>query len=240
MKTKFIVPGSIEDPECLPPEPIKLFLTDPPYNIGQDYGPVDDRTSEDEYHTMLGGVFDTCYEAADDDSSLFIIHYPQAIAKMWPILTRRWEYRQWISWVYPSNIGHSKKKWTNASRAVLWLVKGNPDFYGDRVTQPYRNPTDKRVRRLIESGRTGTILYNWWEINMCKNTSRDKKGYTNQIPEELLRRVILCTTNEGQWVADPFSGTFSTCRVAMSLNRNAWGCDLNPEVSQYIPQEECP
>ena len=115
-------------------------------------------------------------------------------------------------------------------------MKGEPEFYGHRVVQPYRNPTDKRIRKLIhEEGKMGTNLYNWWVVNLCKNVSKDKKEYSNQIPEALLERIILCTTNEGDLVADPFSGTFSTSRTAMRLGRHAWGCDLNPEVVQWRP-----
>ena len=91
--------------------------------------------------------------------------------------------------MYPSNIGHSKKKFTTAHRSILWLVKDNPKIYMDRVTQPYKNPTDKRVKKLIESGRKGTHLYNWWEINLVKNVSKDKKHYVNQIPNEVLKRL---------------------------------------------------
>ena len=36
-------------------------------------------------------------------------------------------------------------------------------------------------------------------------------------------------------VADPFAGTFSTCRTAMGLGRRSWGCDLNPEVIEWRP-----
>ena len=56
-----------------------------------------------------------------------------------------------------------------------------------------------------------------------------------KIPEELLERIILSTTNQGDLVADPFSGTFSTSRTAMRLGRRAWGCDLNPEVIKWRP-----
>ncbi|MDB3855287.1 DNA methyltransferase, partial [Euryarchaeota archaeon] len=65
--------------------------------------------------------------------------------------------------------------------------------------------------------------------------SKDKRDYSNQIPEELLERIILSTTNKGDLVADPFSGTFSTSRTAMRLGRRAWGCDLNTEVIQWRP-----
>ena len=230
--------GSAADPKVLGPgKGIKTFLTDPPYNLGFDYGPeVNDKQPEEDYHQMMEDVFDSCYEAADDNANLFIIHYPQDLAKMWPRLTKKWKFHQWITWAYPANFGHSTKKWTNASRTILWLVKGNPEFYGERVVQPYRNPTDRRIKKLIhEEGKMGTSLYNWWTVNLCKNVSKDKKEYSNQIPEELLERIILSTTNVGDLVADPFSGTFSTSRTAMKLARRAWGCDLNPEVIDWRP-----
>jgi len=230
--------GSAAEPNVLEPgKGIKLFLTDPPYNLGFDYGPeVNDNQPERDYHQMMEDVVDACYEAADDDAHLFMIHYPQDFAKMWPRLTKKWKFHQWITWAYPANVGHSTKKWTNASRTVLWLVKGEPDFYGERVVQPYRNPTDRRIKKLMnEEGRLGTNLYNWWIVNLCKNVSKDKRDYSNQIPEELLERIILCTTNKGDLVADPFSGTFSTSRTAMRLARRSWGCDLNPEVIEWRP-----
>ena len=144
---------------------------------------------------------------------------------------------QWITWAYPANFGQSSKKFTNASRTILWLVKGEPKFYGDRVVQPYRNPTDRRIKKLIhEEGKIGTALYNWWQINLCKNVSKDKREYSNQIPEELLERIILSTTEKGDLVADPFSGTFSTSRTAMSFGRRAWGCDLYSEVIKWRPK----
>jgi len=229
--------GSASDQKILPPgKGIKLFLTDPPYNLGFDYGEVTDNQPEEEYHQMMEDIFDSCYEAADEDAHLFIIHYAQDLAKMWPRLTKKWNFHQWITWNYPANFGHSSKKWTNASRTILWLTKGDPEFYGERVVQPYRNPTDKRIKKLIhEDGKIGTNLYNWWQVNLCKNVSKDKKDYSNQIPEALLERIILSTTNLGDKVADPFSGTFSTSRTALRLGRYAWGCDLNPDVVQWRP-----
>ena len=218
---------------------IKLFLTDPPYNLGFDYGEVDDNQPEEDYHEMMEEVLDSCYEAADENAHMFLIHYPQDFAKMWPRLTKKWKFHQWITWAYPANVGHSTKRWTNASRTILWLIKGNPEFYGDRVVQPYKNPWDRRIMKLIhEKGQIGTNLYNWWVINLCKNVSKDKKEYSNQIPEELLERIILSTTEVGDLVADPFSGTFSTSRTAMRLGRKAWGCDLNPDVIKWRPTIE--
>ena len=133
---------------------VKLFLTDPPYNIGHKYGEVNDRRSKEEYHLLMEDVLNSAYEVAADSAHFFMIHYPDAIAEMWPMLTERtgWEFHQWITWTYPSNIGMSKKSWTTASRAIIWLQKkGKPDptFYPKRIVRPYRNPWDKRVGNLI-------------------------------------------------------------------------------------------
>ena len=62
-------------------------------------------------------------------------------------------------------------------------------------------------------------------------------GYENQIPSELLRRILLCSSKPGDWVGDPFSGSFSTARTALNLGRRAWGCDINPEVSKFWPNK---
>ncbi len=129
---------------------VKLFLTDPPYNIGHKYGSVSDRLPKEEYHKMITNVLKTAYESAEDSAHFFMIHYPEAIAEMWPIITQEtgWKFKQWITWVYPSNIGMSKKAWTRASRTVLWLVKdegGDPPFHPNRIIRPYRNPWHKVV-----------------------------------------------------------------------------------------------
>ena len=222
---------------------VKLFLTDPPYNIGHKYGEVSDRLPKTEYLKLMENVLKAAYDAADDSAHFFMIHYPEAIADMWPILTQKtgWEFHQWITWTYPGNIGMSNKSWTRASRTIIWLQKregGNPTFYPKRIVRPYRNPWDKRVAELIKSGKRGCSLYDWWQINLVKNVNVEKSDYSNQIPQVLLERIIRSTTDIGDLVADPFSGTYSTMKAALGTGRLGWGCDLNKETKQYWPDKE--
>ena len=221
---------------------VKLFLTDPPYNIGHNYGDVNDRRPKAEYLKLMKDVLKAAYDAADDSAHFFMIHYPEAIAEMWPLLTEEtgWEFHQWITWTYPSNIGMSNKSWTRASRTIIWLQKregGDPTFHPKRIVRPYRNPWDKRVAELIKSGKKGCSLYDWWQINLVKNVNVEKSDYSNQIPQALLERIIRSTTNIGDLVADPFSGTYSTMKAALGTGRLGWGCDLNKETKQYWPDK---
>lgn len=222
---------------------VKLFLTDPPYNIGHKYGDVNDRRPKEEYLELMENVLNAAYEAADDSAHFFMIHYPEAIAEMWPILTERtgWKFHQWITWTYPSNIGMSNKAWTRASRTIIWLQKregGNPVFHPKRIVRPYRNPWDRRVAELIKSGKKGCTLYDWWRINLVKNVNVEKSDYSNQIPQVLLERIIRSTTDVGDLVADPFSGTYSTMKAALATGRLGWGCDLNIQTEGYWPTNE--
>jgi|APSaa5957512493_1039668.scaffolds.fasta_scaffold40741_2 DNA modification methylase len=222
---------------------VKLFLTDPPYNIGHKYGDVTDRRSKIEYHELMTNVLKKAYDAADDSAHFFMIHYPEVIAEMWPILTEKtgWKFHQWITWTYPSNIGMSNKSWTRASRTIIWLQKcegGAPKFYPKRIIRPYRNPWDKRVAELIKSGQKGCTLYDWWEINLVKNVNKEKSDYSNQIPQILLERIIRSTTDIGDLVADPFSGTFSTVKAALGAGRLGWGCDMNKSTKKYWPKND--
>lgn len=216
----------------MPLKNIQTVIVDPPYNINFNYGKnFKDNIDPEEYKQLMYDVADLSYKSTKEDSSMFIINYPEIIAELFQTLKKtEWNIHQWISWVYPSNIGHSKRKFTTAHRTILWLVKDNPKVNIDAVTQPYKNPTDKRVRKLIKSGKKGTHLYDWWEINLVKNVSKDKKQYVNQIPSEVLKRLILTTTDSKDKVLDPMCGTGSAAIEAANLKRSGIGIDINTEL----------
>ena len=148
-----------------------LIVTDPPYNIGYEYnGEFNDRMTENEYEALFEPM---------QGCRVVMIHYVQSIYEaIAPMLGYPDEV---VSWTYPSNAG--AKCW----RAVAWFNCA-PDWKKYRV--PYANPKDKRIQELVKKT-GGRALSNHWHINLVKNVSREKvKEYTNQIPEEVVRRII--------------------------------------------------
>ena len=71
---------------------------------------------------------------------------------MWPRLTKKWKFHQWINWNYPANFGHSTKKWTNASRTILWLVKGDPEFCRQPGSQGVLEPVGTVAVLVVSRG----------------------------------------------------------------------------------------
>lgn len=213
----------------------RLVLTDPPYNLGFDYGAVDDAKAPEDYAAMIRDFVNLAHNATADDAHMLVIHYPEHFAEMWETYTRNgWRFHDWISWTYHGHTANpTTKKLCKSHRAVLWLTKGEPTFFLDRIRQPFRNPRDARIKERIKAGEVGAKATNHFHVEQVKNGSVEHRGYSNQIPEALLKPLILATTQPGDLVVDPFSGTGSTARAALSLSRRAWGCDANPEVVQY-------
>lgn len=213
---------------------VKTFFTDPPYNLGFKYGPVGDKQDPAAYRAMMQDMARLTYSAAAPDASLFIVHHPETLADLWPVLTEQWRFRNWITWCHPGLSGTSPKKWTRSSRTVLWLTKGDPRFDGKATLRPFESPelqraAERRQGKLVR----GAPLYDWWVVPAVLNTHPEYLGYANQIPSEVIRRCIKATTRPGDLVADPFAGTGSTIKTAASLGRRAWGCDSNPQTRAY-------
>ncbi len=215
-----------------PKIPIQTTIIDPPYNIGFNYkSDFKDKMTPEEYNKFIYDCIEGCYHYSTNDANLFLINYPEIIFDLYLAIEHSsWNIHQFIQWIYPNNSGFSKKRFTKASRTIVWLTKDNPKIYIDRVTQDYKNPEDKRVQELIASGKTGTHLYNWWEINIVKGNSKEHLGYVNQIPYELLRRLILTTTDENDVVYDPMCGSGSTVFAAGHLGRFGIGYDISPKA----------
>ena len=214
-----------------PELPIQTTIIDPPYNIGFNYkSDFKDKMTPEEYNKFIYDCIEGCYHHSTDDANLFLINYPEIIFDLYLAIDHSsWNINQFIQWVYPS-YQRSNKKFTRASRTILWLSKNNSKTYLDRVTQPYKNPNDKRVKKIIASGKTGTHLYDWWEINMVKGNSKESLGYVNQIPYELLRRLILTTTDKNNVVYDPMCGSGSTVFAAGHLGRIGIGYDISSKA----------
>lgn len=193
--------------------PVQMVITDPPYNIGYKYDVYNDNLTDIEYIDMISNL---------KDMPLAIIHYPEeAMEYFIPALGLPDEV---VVWCYNSNLPGRQSRLIN-------FYNCNVNF--NKVKQPYKNPNDKRIKKLIESGKTGSRSYDWFnDIQMVKNVSKDKLNHPCPIPIKLYERIILLTTNEGDTVMDPFAGHGNFAVACINLNRNFIGFDLSPEYTR--------
>lgn len=182
------------------------IITDPPYNINYKYPNFNDNLSSEDYIQLLAPL---------NNHKLIMIHYPECfignVGEALGVPTKC------VSWCYSSNLARQ-------FRMIAWFGC-QPNF--NLVKQPYKNTNDKRIKKLIEEGSTGSRLYDWWDdIQLVKNVSKEKcSSFTNQIPIKLLERIILLTTKEGDIILDPFFGSGSLYFACKNTGRKCIGIE---------------
>ena len=67
------------------------------------------------------------------------------------------------------------------------------------------------------------------EIPTTCNGMNEKTPHPTQKPEELLRKIILASSNPDDLVVDPFLGSGTTAVVSEQLGRKWKGCDISLE-----------
>lgn len=189
-------------------EGVDQIVTDPPYNIGfQGYNSYADNLPDDEYIDMLSSF---------QNMPVALIQYPEEMAR-W-VVPALGPYDYCGAWCYNGNIPRRFR--------LIGYWGCRPEY--SRIKQPYKNPTDKRVKKLIENGSEGTPLYEWWsDIQLVKNVSKEKTSHPCPIPVELAERIITLTTEAGDTVMDPFMGSGTVALACFNTGRNFVGCEID-------------
>ncbi len=76
----------------------------------------------------------------------------------------------------------------------------------------------------------GVPMRDVWEIPYLNPRAKERTGWPTQKPVELLRRIVLACTDEGDVVLDPVCGSGTTLVAAKALGRHWIGIDCSPEA----------
>lgn len=194
---------------------VDMIITDPPYNINFKYGQYKDTMAEEEYVKLIQEL---------KGYPLAIIHYPEETMRYFvPALGAPQEV---IVWAYNSNLPRQSR--------LINFYNCKVDF--NAVKQPYKNPNDKRVKKLIEKGSKGTRSYDWFsDIQLVKNVSKEK-NHPCPVPVELMERIIKMTTKEGDTVLDPFMGGGTTAIACLNTGRNYIGFEIDSDYCKLAEE----
>ena len=85
---------------------------------------------------------------------------------------------------------------------------------------------------INKNAHKGRIKRSVWSIN----TKPSKIKHFAPYPEALMKPMILCSTDEGDLIYDPFMGSGTTAVACESLNRRWIGSELNKNYTEMIEQ----
>ncbi len=240
---KILCGDSFEVLKQIPDKTVDLIFADPPYNLqlkNELYRPN---------QTKVDGVFDEwdkfenfaeyehftqqwlseCKRILKDSGTIWVIGSYHNIFLVGAIIQKLnfWILND-ILWIKTNPMPNFKgTRFNNAHETLIWAAKNQHSKYTFHYQSLKIFNDDLQMRSD-------------WYIPICSGNERIKfngeKAHSTQKPEELLYRIILSTTNIGDLILDPFSGSGTTAAVAKKLRRNFIGIEKN-EFYVQISQE---
>ena len=118
-------------------------------------------------------------------------------------------------------------RFTNAHETLIWASKNKKSKYTFNYQSLKCLNDDLQMRSD-------------WTLPICSGNERIKKNgkkvHSTQKPESLLHRILLASTNKGDFVFDPFLGTGTTAVVAKKLGRNYFGIESEKKYFKTAKQ----
>ena len=226
----------VEVLQSLPDSCIDMIYADPDYNVGVNYAGKKYTRGWDEYISWYSQLMYECMRVLKDTGNLFTINYPKqnAYLRVHYLDEAAYDVNEYV-WVYNTNVGHSKRRFTTAHRSILHATKSKENaFYKDQVAQPYQNPTDPRILGRIASGSKGRMPYSWFYYDLVKNVSKDKTIHSCQIPLGLVELLFSASTREKDSIFVLFGGSGSEVILAQRMKRVFLSCEMHPHYYQMI------
>lgn len=228
---------SIEILKTIKDKTVDLIFADPPYNIGKDFGNnVDKWDSKQSYVEWCKKWIDECFRILKDEGTFYFMTSTQHISMLDVYVQEKYNVLARIVWNYDSSGVQSKKIFGSLYEPILMCNKTSKSKYTFNYNDILIDAPTGSKRKLIDYRKTPPQPYNdkkipgnVWNFNRVRFLMDEYEDHPTQKPEALLQRIILASSNPGDIVMDPFSGSFTTSSVAMRLNRKSIGIDLNED-----------
>lgn len=211
-------------------ESVDLVVTDPPYNIGVDYGSGRKADRRGDYPEWCRRWISECHRVLRPGGSIFVISGQEYGAHIdIAIQSAGLTVRNRITWHETFGV-YCHNKFGRCSRPIFYAVKGDGFVFNrEAVTVPSARQTKYGDRRASPNGK---IMSDVWEVpRVCGTFNERIPGVPTQLPEDLVRRIVGVSSKFGQVVLDPFAGSGTVPAVAASMGRSFIGIELNDDYA---------
>ncbi|MGC8712797.1 MAG: DNA-methyltransferase [Leptodesmis sp.] len=222
----------------LPAGFVDLLFLDPPYNLTKDFhGQKFSRQTIEAYTLWLDDAIATFKPLLKPSASIYICADWFSSISVFAVAASYFTVRNRITWEREKGRG-AKANWKNASEDIWFCtMSDNYTFNVEavklrrKVLAPYRqNGSPKDWEATPEGNFRDTHPSNLWtDITIPFWSMPENTDHPTQKSEKLLARLILASTNPGDFVLDPFLGSGTTCAVAKKLDRQFLGMEINEE-----------
>ena len=215
---------SLELMRDVAPESIDLVIADPPYNLGKNYGNNHDIRGFREYLKFSETWLQEAQRVLSPHGTLYVFMGFRFVSYLFDILDQRlgMYFNSWITWHYTQGMGRTKGFSPRHDDILMFTKSEDFVFNIDAVRIPQKY---YRVRNNMAGANPGDV----WFFSHVHYSNPEREEHPTQKPEALIARMILASSNEGDLVLDPFSGSGTAARVCQVLNRRCIAMEINPD-----------
>ena len=214
----------------IPDNSVDLMIVDPPYNLTKIFGKnVFRQTDMESYRRWLDKWLCKTVRILKPNASIYIcsdwktsLIIPQVASKYFILRNR-------ISWEREKGRA-ATNNWKNCLEDIWFFTKSDTYTFNLNavkiqrpVLAPYRD-TGGKPKDWNEQNGSKTRLTApsniWTDITVPFWSMAENTDHPTQKPEKLMAKLILASSNAGDLVFDPFSGSGTTAVVAQKLGRN--------------------
>lgn len=230
----------------IPGEAARLVVTSPPYNIGKPY---ERKLDLDTYVQQQKEIITECVRVLAEDGSICwqvgnYVRDNQIIpldTLLYPIFADLGlQMRNRIVWHFEHGL-HCSRRFSGRYEVIMWFTKSSNYLFN---LDPVRVPQKYPKKRHFKGPRAGELSCNplgknpgdVWIIPNVKHNHVEKTSHPCQFPVELVERLVLSMTAEGDLVVDPFLGVGSTAVAALLHQRRTAGAELDRSYAKIAKE----
>lgn len=218
----------------LPRQFIDLALIDPPYNLTKKYDNLTFKEmSVEDYQNYTQKWIDLLRPLLKENATLYLFSDWKTSMALAPVLEKNFYIQNRITWQREKGRG-AKYNWKNGLEDIWFLTTSKEYTFNvdavklrRKVIAPYKeNGRAKDWEETVTGNFRDTSPSNFWDdISIPYWSMPENTAHPTQKPEKLLAKLILASSNEGDVVFDPFSGSGSSLVTAKKLNRQFLGIE---------------
>jgi len=228
---KIILGDSVVLFKEIPANSIDVTFADPPFNLKKKYNRYKDTLEFQEYLEWCKIWIHEMVRVTKPTGSIFLHNIPKWLTYYATFLNEFADFKHWISWDAPT--APMGKSLQPSHYGILYYAKESKQNKYYEIRYPH-----KRCRKcgylLKDYGGKKAGLHPfgplvsdvWTDIHRIKH-NKYRDTHPCQLPIHLLERIILMTSDEGDIILDPFSGTGTTAIAAKRLGRSYIGFDID-------------
>lgn len=238
IQNKILLGDFFETVGFLPACFVDLLIVDPPYNLSKNYGGKKfNKRPQDDYREYTVAWLEKVLPLLKPKAQIYVCCDWESGLIIGEVLRNYFYLQNRITWQREKGRG-AKNNWKNALEDIYFCTTSRDyQFNAEAVKQrrkviaPYRvNGQPKDWEETAAGNFRNTYASNFWDdISIPYWSMSENTEHPTQKPEKLIAKLILASSDPGDFVFDPFMGSGTTAVVAKKLGRNFCGVEMSPD-----------